>query len=274
VFDMKLATTAALVASTVLLGMPAAAVQPEPATGQQQEPAASAPEASTAGGNAPSRRFCADTCGYEGLFEQSTAGFAVAMGVSQIAEIDGINRRLAPAGYSELPTYGAHVSFSIPISVDRFLFLTQIRFLRFGAPGETSKLDTYLGTFSFGYSLTPPEVLQLYPFAGVGIGASELSLGTPGPAGVTFDEALRQSHGSLDLATIGFIGTVGIAADWLLVRAFDHPTRGLFIGLRTGMSAVFAHSDWSLGPEEGDVPDGPAAPMSGFYGEGALGLRF
>jgi hypothetical protein len=277
---MMRATTAALFATVTLFSVSAAASDPLSAklesVDDQADPALMPHDSarSTTVDGPPTKRLCADLCGYEELFRQSTVGFGVAMGVSQIAEIDGINSRLAPAGYSELPAWGAHVAFSIPMSIDRFMFLTQIRFLRFGAPGETSQLDTYLGTFSFGYSLTPPEVLALYPFAGLGIGASELSLGTPGPAGVSFDDALRQGRGAVDLSTIGFVGTVGIAADYLLVRTFDHPTRGLFIGARTGMSVAFTHSDWSFGPEQGDVLDGPAAPMSGFYGEGALGLRF
>ena len=280
VFDMKRAMTAALLASVTLLGVPAAGSDRQLPKGAQAgggtDPGAEAPgRGETAEvATAPSQGCWADRCGDEAPFRQSTVGFGVAMGVSHLFEVPGINRRLGAAGYSELPAYGAHVAFSIPFTIDRFVFLTQIRFLRFGAPGETSQLDTYLGTFSFGYSITPPEVLALYPFAGLGVGAAELSLGTPGPAGTSFDQALRQAHGALDLSTLGFVGTVGVAADWLLVRTLDHPTRGLFIGLRTGFSAAFVSSEWSFGPEEGDAVDGPAAPLSGLYGEGALGLRF
>lgn len=218
--------------------------------------------------------LCAEMCDGDEAFHRSTVGFGVALGISQIYEIDGINHRLALAGVDELSEVGAHVSFSIPMTIERFVLLTQIRFLRLGAPGDDTRLNTYLGTFSFGYSLTPPEHLALYPFAGLGVGAAELTVGRPGPVGANFDQALAQTRGGVDLSTIAFLGTVGVAADLLLARSADHPTRGVFLGARTGFTAGLLHSDWSLGPEEGDVADGPPAPMSGFYGEFAFGLRF
>jgi hypothetical protein len=213
------------------------------------------------------------TCGYDALIRRSTVGFGVALGVTQIAEIDGINTRLVRAGFSELPSVGPHLSLSVPLSIERFTMLTQLRFVRLGGGTDSSALDLYEGTFSFGYSLTPPELLAVYPFAGIGIGSAELTVGSPTPTGGSFDQALGSARGGLDLSTLALLGTVGIAADWLLARSADHPTRGLFIGLRTGLSAAFVQSDWSLGPAEGNVSDGPAAPMSGWYGEFAFGLR-
>lgn len=249
---MRRETTAALLVSLLLIGVPAAGDAP--------------------GSMAP--RHPGSTRGDEPADGRLTMGVGVALGVSQLFEVDGVNQRLTSGGFTELPAVGAHVTFAAPLFIDRVVLRPQLRLARFGAPGDGAELDTYLGTFSFGYSLTPPEPLAVYPFAGLGVGAAELSLGTPGPTGGSFDEALRRARGSLDLSTIGFVGTVGVAVDWLLARASHHPTRGLFVGLRAGYSAVFVSSAWSFGPEQGDVTDGPLAPLSGYYGEGALGLRF
>jgi hypothetical protein len=127
-------------------------------------------------------------------------------------------------------------------------------------------------TVAVGYSLTPPETLAVYPFVGLGIGSASLTVGRAGPLAPSFDQALAQSSGPLELHTLGFLGTVGIGGELLIARTDDHPTRGLFAAARTGLTVSFLNSDWSLG-DVGTLKSGPRAPLSGFFGELAFGLR-
>jgi hypothetical protein len=216
---------------------------------------------------------CADgCCDCEAIFHRSTLGFGMGVGISSLAEIDGLNARLARVGASELRGYAPYLSLSIPLSLERVIVLTEVRLASVGGSDDTSSLDTVHATVAFGYSLTPPETLALYPFVGLGLGSATLSVGRAGPLAPGFDQALGQSTGPLVLDTLAFLGTVGLGGELLVARMDDHPTRGLFAAARTGLGVSFLHSDWSLG-DVGSLRDGPRPPLSGFFGELAFGLR-
>jgi hypothetical protein len=216
---------------------------------------------------------CAEgCCDCEAIFHRSTLGFGMGIGISSLAEIDGVNARLARVGASELRGYAPYLSLSIPLSLQRWIVLTEVRLATLGGSDDTSSLDTVHATMAVGYSLTSPETLALYPFVGLGLGSATLSIGRAGPLAPSFDQALGQSTGPLVLDTLAFLGTVGIGGELLIARTEDHPTRGLFAGARTGLTVSFLNSDWSLG-DVGSLADGPPAPLSGFFGELAFGLR-
>jgi hypothetical protein len=241
--------------------------------GQAAEPEA-APAEATVVAVQPDEEPCPEGCMPAAPSQRATEGFGVGIGITQLQEVDSVNARLKRVGYGELAGFGAGLSFSIPMSIDRLMILAQIRMTSVGSEDDLSTLDTYLGTFSMGYSITPPEVLAVYPFVGLGIGSAELSLGRPAPLVATFDEAVRGTVGPVDISTIAMVGTVGIGADLLIASTVDHPSRGLFLGVRAGHVATFFNAEWSLGADVGDVEDGPLAPLSGFYGEFNFGLRF
>jgi hypothetical protein len=221
---------------------------------------------------APVEPACAQgCCDCEAIFHRSTLGFGMGVGISSIAEMSDINARLVRAGAGELNGYAPYLSLSVPLSVRRWVVLTEVRLASVGG-SDSSGLDTVHATVAVGYSLTPPETLALYPFVGLGIGSASLSVGRAGPLAPSFDQALDQSSGPLELHTLGFLGTVGIGGELLIARTDDHPTRGLFAAARTGLTVSFLNSDWSLG-DIGTLPSGPRAPLSGFFGELAFGLR-
>ena len=193
--------------------------------------------------------------------------------MAHLTDVDGVNRLLRHAGHEALPKVTPYLSFSVPLTVYRFMFLPQLRLQNVGASDANSRLESFLATLSFGYSLTPPEYLALYPFAGIGVGTATLSVGQPGPADATFRDALTGTGGTVDPSTVSLLSTVGAAAELLVARVEDHPTRGLFVALRTGFTVVLLSSNWSPDPERRDIEDGPLTPMSGLYGELAFGLR-
>lgn len=266
-----------LVAAGALFGPGAVGAAEPEATIAVDEPArevAAEPVAETAAEPVSATAPAPEAEEGEPIYDHSTVGLGVALGFSQLAEMGGINQRLTTAGYGELPELGVHVAFSIPLSVERLIMLARIQMASVSNEDGNAALETYLGTFSAGYSITPPEILALYPFFGIGVGSAELSVGEPTPIVATFDQALGSSTGPVDLSTLAFLGTVGIGADLMLARTGGHPTRGLTIGLRAGYTAVFFDSDWSFGPTFGDVSENPNAPLSGVYGELAFGLQF
>jgi hypothetical protein len=211
-------------------------------------------------------------CDCDAIFRGSTLGFGMGVGISNIAEMDAVNARLARAGASELDAYAPYLSLSVPVSLKRLVVLTEVRLATLGGSDDSSGLDTVHATMAVGYSLTSPETLALYPFVGLGLGAATLSVGRAGPLAPSFDRALTQSSGPLELRTLAFLGTVGIGGELLIARTEDHPTRGLFAAARTGLTVSFVSSDWSMG-DVGSLSDGPRAPLSGFFGELAFGLR-
>jgi len=222
---------------------------------------------------APSETVAAP-CDPEGAFHRSTLGFGLGIGIAYLPELGGINQRLLRAGLGELPTFAPYLSLAVPASYGRLVALAQLRLTGASAEVGDSSLDTVHATLAVGYSLTPPETLAIYPFVGLGIGAADLTVGSAGPLVPSFDRALTESSGALEVSSLAMIGTAGMGADLLLARVDDHPTRGLFASARVGVTASFVHSDWSLGSEQGSLPDGPRPPLGGLYAEVGAGLRF
>lgn len=213
-------------------------------------------------------------CDPEGAFHRSTLGFGLGMGIAYLPELDGINHRLARAGVEELPTFAPYLSLAVPASLGRLMALAQLRLTSASAEQDGASFDTLHATLAVGYSLTPPETLALYPFVGLGIGAAELTIGTGGSLVPSFDRALTESSGALELSSLAMLGTAGMGADLLLARVDDHPTRGLFASARVGVTAAFVSTDWSFGSGRGSLPDGPRSPLGGMYAEVGAGLRF
>jgi hypothetical protein len=211
-------------------------------------------------------------CDWDEIFHRSALGFGMGVGISSIAEMGGLNARLTRAGASELAAYAPYLSLSVPLSIRRFVVLTEVRLAAVSATDDTAKLQTVHATVAVGYSLTAPELLALCPLVGLGVGSATLSVGRAGPLTPSFDQALLQGSGPLELSTLAFLGTMGIDGELLIARTDDHPTRGLFAAARAGLTVNFLNSDWSLGGI-GTLADGPRAPLSGFFGALALGLR-
>jgi hypothetical protein len=260
----SLAPYALLLAVGTLAVAPTALAQGAPRRAGDAKPPQ--PEVAAEGPAAP--------CDPEGAFHRSTVGFGLGIGIAYLPEIDGINQRLVAAGLGELPTAAPYLSLALPASLGRLMALAQLRLTSASAEVGGASFDTLHATLSVGYSLTPPETLAIYPFVGLGLGSANLTLGSSKNLVPTFDQAIEQSSGPVELSTLSMLGTAGMGADLLLARVDDHPTRGLFASARVGITASFYHSDWSFGAGQGSLSDGPSPPLGGLFAEVGAGLRF
>jgi hypothetical protein len=240
------------------------AATPNPGSATEP-PAGSADEPTTA-------EACAGPC-WDEVFRRSSLGFGMGVGVAYLPEMAGVNERIGRAGYDELAAFTSYFTMSVPLSIDHFMLLAQVRLTSVSSDDETTRYESLHGMLSAGWSITPPELLAIYPFAGIGIASATLTLGQTTPLGASFDSVLAGSHGPLELDALALVGTTGMAAELLVARTDDHPTRGIFIGARLGVTATFTASDWSLGSGLGSVPDGPRPPLGGYFAELNAGLR-
>ncbi len=118
------------------------------------------------------------------------------------------------------------------------------------------------GLLNVGYLIHKKNNLNIYPMLGVGGGAVTLNIvenSTP-----SFDEMLQDPKRGTQISSAGFMFSVGIGADYLIMKKKnDHEEGGLALGFRAGYSMAPFVGDWIFRDEA--ISGGPELGITGPY---------
>lgn len=185
-----------------------------------------------------------------------TAGF-------QTVEVAELNRRLRARG---LPTFSdEHVTLGLGldrragrwiVGAEGALLLAEEK----SARGFQRSLGARFGLLQAGFLVPLGSGLRVYPLAGLGLSAVELS--TTGEEEVGFDELLDGPGPGSELGTGGIVLQGGFGVDLSAGR--------LTVGLRGGYSFTPGRAEWSW--RDQTVEDGPDLGLDGPFVRAVLGL--
>lgn len=197
---------------------------------------------------------------------QEVGGMGYSMFGRSTLDIEALNSRLEGKGYSSMSkTFftvggGCHWIFN-----NRVIIGGEVHTLL----GEEATSGNYknsinvsYGFFNIGYSVYRKKQFNFYPVVGLGGGTMNLKIGEK-PAPLSFDDVLDNPERSVELWTGGFLLSLAVGMDYLLILGENEKGKGgLVFGLRAGCTlSPFKKSGWVL--EDIDIPGAPEMGITG-----------
>ncbi|MBM4360381.1 MAG: hypothetical protein FJ096_19925 [Deltaproteobacteria bacterium] len=202
-------------------------------------------------------------------------GFALHAGSMWLAEARGLAQFGRSERLGELSRVASLVEPSLTLTFDRFVLPFRGRFAS-TLSREGLDVDTMGGAIGGGYLILRRPDIALFPSVSLGVLRTRAAIGSSDePARPATFDSLARAGGPTVLSAVSVIAEAAIDAQFRMVGS-DAATRGLYVGVRAGLTASLGQSDWLL--EHNRVADftsaGPRAPVSGPFVTASLSARF
>jgi hypothetical protein len=202
-------------------------------------------------------------------------GFALHLGSMRLADSRSLADFGRGAGLGELGKFASLVEPTVTLTFERLVVPFRVRFASVSSYAGLD-VDSLGGGVGAGYLVLRRSDIVLFPSLTLGVVRTRMLAGssrTPN-APVTFD-SLATAGGPAALSTVTVTADAAFDAQLRLVGT-DAAPRGLYLGLRAGVTAPLGQSDWVLESDLSGTPSspGPSAAVAGPFASISVSARF